>query len=128
MILDTTFLIDLERETMANRPGPAYRFLETHRDDLMRISVVTLGELAEGYDEGKEQELDELVSPYELIEVSRKTSLRYGRISKALRAAGARIGDNDIWIAASALEAGETVATRDTAHFSTVPGLKVIGY
>ena len=46
------------------------------------------------------------------------------RIRFTLRRAGTLIPDNDIWIAASALQYGVPVITRD-AHFRSVPGLLV---
>jgi predicted nucleic acid-binding protein len=50
MIVDTTFLIDLEREVSRRQPGPAMEFLARNHAQAMRISVITFGELAEGYE------------------------------------------------------------------------------
>lgn len=52
------------------------------------------------------------------------TSAEYGRIKYALELLGARIPENDMWIAASALQHGLPLATRD-AHFDRVPGFTV---
>jgi tRNA(fMet)-specific endonuclease VapC len=41
----------------------------------------------------------------------------------ALKRAGQLIGDNDIFIAATALHHGLTLATGNVAHFSRIPGL-----
>ena len=41
MIVDTTFLIDLEREIATRKPGPAMELLAGHLAQTMRISVVS---------------------------------------------------------------------------------------
>jgi predicted nucleic acid-binding protein len=53
-----------------------------------------------------------------------RTADQYARLKQALAAAGAPIPENDIWIAACALDNGLPLATRD-AHFFRVPGLIV---
>ena len=128
MIVDTTFLIDLEREVARGREGPAAAFLAAHPAEILRISAVTYGELVEGYADPHAPELAELVAPYIVVDVTRSIGGRYGEISRALRAAGGRLGDNDLWIAATALESNEALVTRDAEHFGRVPGLEVYGY
>ena len=128
MILDTTFLIDLEREMMKKTPGKAMKFLKDHPGDVMRICVITLGELSEGYAEGSEKELQEMTAPYDIVEIGKETALIYGRFSRAQRAAGCRIGDNDLWIAATARELDEPLVTRDDGHSARVSGLTILTY
>jgi tRNA(fMet)-specific endonuclease VapC len=53
-----------------------------------------------------------------------RTAEEYAKLKQALAVAGAPIPENDIWIAALALEHGLPLATRD-AHFARVPGLVV---
>ena len=103
-------------------------FLATHPEEILRISAITYGELSEGYEDPLAPELAELVAPYLVVEVTRAIGGRYGQISRALRLAGERWGDNDLWIAATALESNEAVVTRDSDHFSRIPGLQVNGY
>jgi predicted nucleic acid-binding protein len=128
MIVDTTFLIDLEREVARRNPGPAMDFLARNQGHLMRISVVTFGELAEGYDDQAAPGLEELVAPYGIIEITRAIGSRYAAISRVLRSLESRWGDNDLWIGATALEVGEPLVTRDLEHFSRIGGLAVLGY
>lgn len=45
LILETTFLVDLERKASA-RPGPAHAFLERHPDVHLHITFTVAGELA----------------------------------------------------------------------------------
>jgi tRNA(fMet)-specific endonuclease VapC len=128
MIVDTTFLIDLEREIARRQPGPAMEFLGRNDAQTMRISVITFGELAEGYGDPAAPGLEELIAPYGMVEISVSIGRRYAAISRALRSSGSRRGDNDLWIAATALEVGEPLVTRDLEHFRRIAGLTVTGY
>ena len=47
-LLDTSYLIDLERETAAGKVGPARKFLSSLRGRPLVISIVTVEELLEG--------------------------------------------------------------------------------
>ncbi len=53
-----------------------------------------------------------------------RTADEYARLKQVLAVAGTLIPENDIWIAAHALELGLPLITRD-AHFARVPGLVV---
>jgi tRNA(fMet)-specific endonuclease VapC len=53
------------------------------------------------------------------------TAEHYGQIRAALAKAGTPIPENDIWIAALALEHHLPLAARD-AHFDRIPGLQVL--
>ena len=53
-----------------------------------------------------------------------ETARQYGRIKVELRRKGRPIPENDMWIAAVALQHGLTLATRD-AHFDAIDGLTV---
>jgi predicted nucleic acid-binding protein len=128
MIADTTFLIDLEREITHKHTGPAMEFLASHHTQTMRVSVITMGELAEGYDDPAASELEELMAPYGIVEITRSVARRYAAISRVLRTSGSRLGDNDLWIGATALDVGEPLVTRDVEHFSRIKGLTVLSY
>lgn len=127
MIVDTTFLIDLEREIAHGQPGPAMELLARNRDQTMRISVITFGELAEGYEDPAAPGLEELIAPYGIVEITRSIGRRYAAISRVLRSSGSRWGDNDLWIGATALEVGEPLVTRHLDHFNRIAGLTVVG-
>jgi tRNA(fMet)-specific endonuclease VapC len=53
-----------------------------------------------------------------------QTSEAYGRIRSELAQAGQPIPENDIWIAAVALQYGFPIATRDQ-HFGRIAGIEV---
>jgi predicted nucleic acid-binding protein len=60
--------------------------------------------------------------------VTRPIADRYGQLARELREKGQLIGANDLWISATALHYELPLVTRNTAHFSRVPELQVLGY
>lgn len=103
-------------------------FLARNHAQVMRISVITLGELAEGYEDPTATGFEELIAPYGIVEMTRSIGMRYAAISRLLRSSGSRWGDNDLWIGATALEVGEPLVTRDLDDFSRITGLTALGY
>src|SRR2546422_450331 len=53
---------------------------------------------------------------------------RAAEIFHDLRKRGVMTGENDLWIAATALEAGGVLVTRNVKHFREVRGLKVVAH
>ena len=128
MLLDTTFLIDLQREAVRRSPGPAFRFLRTRPESPVRISVVTYAEFAKGFPPEQKDLCSELLQPYQVLDISLDIAWKYGQISRRLRQLGRRIGDNDLWIACTALHSELELVTRDAEHFRRVPNLHVVDY
>jgi tRNA(fMet)-specific endonuclease VapC len=58
----------------------------------------------------------------EVLLPDRETAEQYARLFVQLKRAGTPIPDNDLWIAALALQHGLRLVTRD-AHFSKIPQL-----
>jgi len=128
VILDTTFLIDLQRDLVRGETGPATRFLERNRSVTFKVSVVTVGEFLEGYDPERMAEGRKLFDGLETLAADQAVAMQYAAFSRSLRSQGVRTGDNDIWIAATAMNAGEPLVTRDAEHFRRMPGLDVRSY
>lgn len=57
-----------------------------------------------------------------MLDCDTETAKVYGIIKNALRTKGKPIPENDIWIAAIALQHDVTLVTRD-AHFGAIDGL-----
>ena len=53
---------------------------------------------------------------------------RAAEVFRDLRIRGVMTGENDLWIAATALEAGGVLVTRNERHFREIRGLKVLGH
>ena len=100
-----------------------------HADKLYLNSIV-LGELLGGFAAGTREPKNRaelarfLDSPrVEILPVTAQTADSYALIYAGLRRKGQPIPTNDLWIAASALEYGAALLTRD-AHFSHIDGLR----
>lgn len=128
MILETTFLVDLEREATAGEGGPAHTFLEDHPDRPMHVTFTVAGELAAGPRVDDRERWERLLSPFTVLPWTEDVSWRYGRLYRYLRDNGMLIGSNDLWIAATALLHEMPVVTRHAGEFGRVPGLDVASY
>jgi tRNA(fMet)-specific endonuclease VapC len=65
-----------------------------------------------------------LTNSYTILPVDTGTTVTYGSAKALLRKKGKPIPENDIWIAAIALQHNLIVATRDK-HFKEITGLKL---
>jgi len=103
--------------------GQAENYLWLH------VSIIVLGELRFGAlksarSESNLERIAELESRVIVEPLVSRTSFHFGQIKCQLSRIGRPIPDNDIWIAASAIEHGLPLATRDK-HFLHVDGLTV---
>ncbi|MBC7366411.1 MAG: type II toxin-antitoxin system VapC family toxin [Undibacterium sp.] len=94
------------------------------------MSAVALGELHFGLWRSERREenrarLDRWLQGVVVLPVGAATAVRYGELKQQLALAGTPIPENDLWIAAVAIERGLPVATPDE-HFFRVPGLTVL--
>ena len=102
--------------------------------DEILIPVTVLGELYSGFQIGSLTEknlteLDMFLSKpgISTIEINKEIAFRYGFITKKLQKQGTPIPTNDIWIAASTMDTGSILLSRDK-HFKAVPGLMVLDF
>jgi tRNA(fMet)-specific endonuclease VapC len=100
-----------------------------HAERLYLNSIV-LGELLGGFAAGTRESKNRaelarfLDSPrVDVLSVTAQTADSYALIYAGLRRKGQPIPTNDLWIAASALEHGAALLTRDV-HFSQIDGLR----
>ena len=128
MILDTTVLVDLQRELRREKPGAATRLLETSGDAPVFISFVTWMEFAEGFKDDDRPACEKFLSGFQILWPDADTAWRAARVSRSLGASGQPIGDHDLWIAALALQHGHAVVSRNEEHFRRVPGLSFLPY
>jgi predicted nucleic acid-binding protein len=129
LIFDTTFVIDLQRERRGGEgSGRAQQFLRAHSEATLRLPATALGEFAEGFADPADPVLQTTAEHFDLLPVDAETAYCYGRLTRALRAAGRLIGSNDLWIAAAALRHDGPLVTRNADDFRRVPGLRVLTY
>jgi len=128
LILETTFLIDLERELQRGEHGPAQDFLEIHPDELLAITFTTAGELAAGTRLAVRERWQGFLASFEVLPCTSDVCWAYGQTYRYLKANGLLIGANDLWIGATALAFGRPLVTRNTRHFQRIPQLTVVSY
>ena len=128
LILETTFLIDLEREAARETPGPAHALLARHRGYRLYLTPTIAGELAAGASMADRERWEGFLAPFHMLALTRDVCWQYGNAFRYLQANGLQIGANDLWIAAAGLTYRMPVVSRNLRHFERVPGLEVVGY
>jgi predicted nucleic acid-binding protein len=128
LIVETSFLIDLEREHNRGVPGRAVAFLEAHGDARLYLSFIVAGELAAGTSLADRKRWETFLAPFYVLASNADVSWEYGRAYRYLQENGRLIGGNDLWIAATGLAYKMPVLTRDVEHYRRVPGLEVESY
>ncbi len=123
VVLDTNVLIDL-----FHNPDTFNETLNTY--DTVILPAIVVGEFRAGLsDTNKDRAIGKLLTDYlknpavKVAPLTAKTTLYYASVHRALKTKGTPIPQNDIWIAATALENGAPLLTYDT-HFSAIPMLQ----
>ena len=96
------------------------------------IPSVVLGELTYGFMKGERQQFNERKLQQiiqrlgiDIIDVNTNVARKYGLIYLSLERRGMKIPVNDVWIAASCMEVGGTLLTRDR-HFTHLEQIDVM--
>jgi predicted nucleic acid-binding protein len=111
VLLDTSFLIALERETAARQMGPARRFLPTLRGRPIVISIVNVEEVLEGaFDEAA------AIAALQRFTVQGLHLAPARRCALLQRRTTNRMGENDAWLVATA-ESNADIVGADRAAF-----------
>ena len=97
--------------------------------DEIWIPLVVLAEIKAGFYGGSQQHRNEILlrkflakPTVDVLLPGHETAEQYARLFVQLKRAGTPVPDNDLWIAALALEHGLMLITRDR-HFQHVPQL-----
>jgi tRNA(fMet)-specific endonuclease VapC len=124
-LLDTNIIIALfaDEETVINRLKQA---------DEVFIPIVAIGELCYGARKSARtidnlRRIDEFVVKSAVLRCDVETARYYGDIKNKLRLKGRPLPENDIWIAAVALQYNLTLVTRD-AHFQEIENLQAVDW
>ena len=124
MIFDSTFFVALHRELQRGERGPAQTLLARYADEIPGMSEITRGELARGF--ASKAAWTNFCDRFVSYPFNDAVAWRAAEIFNDLRKRGVMTGETDLWIAATALEAGGVLVTRNVKHFQNIRGLKVI--
>jgi predicted nucleic acid-binding protein len=97
VLLDASFLIDLERETANGEIGPARAFLPSLRGRRLVLSIVTAEEILEGA-----ADEDAAVASLQRFSIHGVQLAQARRCALLQRRAARRMRENDAWIVATA--------------------------
>jgi predicted nucleic acid-binding protein len=125
MIADTTFLIEFSQEGIVGRRGPARTFFAKHRRELIRTSIISLGEVAVGFETSAAAR--EYFKWWKVYALNRGVAEAAADVDRELILEGQRLGENDNWIAGFCRYYREPVISRDVA-FDRVRGLRRVAY
>ena len=126
LVLDTNIYSDY-----AEGVKETVDFMATRGEQIYLPSVV-IGELHFGFMKGKRQRFNEKKLKQfidylhvDVIDVNADVARKYATIYLSLQIKGTKIPINDVWIAASCMEVGGTLLTRDK-HFEVVDQIEKI--
>ncbi len=125
-LLDTNICIYIAK----NKPPEVYTRFANLDVGQVGMSIITFGELWYGAQKSQQsersiQKLMELTRLIPIVNLNRETARYFGFIRSELEKKGMPIGNNDLWIAAHALESNLILVTNNTREFERVPHLKL---
>jgi hypothetical protein len=118
-LLDSSFLIALEREIASGRAGPALHWLRRNLhmpDRPLLVSSISVAEFLEGFaDEARGLAF---INRYVPQTLGFKHAKKCAELQRRARKAGRRFGENDAWQLAVAECAGAAIVAQDRLAFS----------
>jgi len=132
--LDSSLLIDVQRELARERPGRAFAALEQIEEgELLGVSVHVVCELRAGAELARRpieehEELDRLFAGLMVRYPDERFAPAYGRLLASIQRSRQSIATMDLLIATAAILDDAALLTANVKDFSRVPGLRVIGY
>ena len=128
VLIDTTFLIDLQKSMRNERNQQVKNWLRENTNTVLLIPAIVLGEFAAGFENNDSDEITRLYRNHKVIPVGVKEALTYSELYRGLKNDGNLIGANDLWIASCALANNIPLLTRNLVHFERVTELQLISY
>lgn len=126
VLLDTDICIEILR----GKDSPLLRKIQKLNPTDLRISALVAAELWVGVSKSQSPattggKVELFLSRFATLPFTPETAKRYGTLRASLEKAGKTIGPIDLLIAATALEHGLTLITRNEREFGRIPGLAV---
>ena len=126
-----THLLDTNTCVYAiKRRGNVVQHLRRASPEDLAVSVITLAELWFGArkssrPDSTRREVDAFLRPYERVAFDREAAQAYAEIRLELERVGQRIGERDLFLAATARSRDLVVVTHNVGEFGRVTGLRV---
>ena len=128
LLLDTTFLIDAEREGSDLDDAIA-------DDDDVAIAAVTVAELLVGvrlasgkHKKTRQVYVEEIIDSIPVIAYDKNVAVEHSELLVAVRSQGRPRGAHDLLIAATARASRRTIVTADQEAFTDLPGVATISH
>jgi predicted nucleic acid-binding protein len=112
VLLDTSFLVALERETARGEKGPARTLLLSLRSRRLVVSIVSVEELLEGATDERST-----FASLQRFAIQGLHLAQARRCALLPRRAAQRLGENDAWLVATAESIDADVVGADRAAF-----------
>jgi len=115
---------------LRGRSREAWTRLNSESPGHVVLALQTFAELRLGIEKcarpvEEQAKMQAMIAPYAVVLPTLATAGCYARIRAALEKRGQSISEQDLWVAATALEEGGTVVTNNVAEFARIPGLAV---
>lgn len=125
VLIDTSVLVNAERRGQSLELAIG--------DDDRAISAITVSELLHGVHRATDERIrarreafvEHLLASLEALPVTMAVARAHARVWSSLEEKGTLIGAHDLWIGATALAHGMSVATANPREFERIPGLTV---
>ena len=130
---DTSFLVDLLRESARSERGPAHGLLDTLHGQEIVLSVFAACELHVGVERSanpprERARVESLTSFLGIVYPDDRFAPVYARLLAGLQRSGEIIATMDLMIATAAILDEASLATRNRKHFERVPGVDIVSY
>ena len=127
-LIDASILIAWERARLDIEAQ-----VRDRSEEALFLSVITASELLHGVHRAQNAPtqarrstfVESALAQFPLLEIDLATAREHARTWAALAARGQIIGPHDLWLAATCLTHGLTMATHNVREFERVPGLTV---
>ena len=125
-ILDTNICVRFLR----GEESVVRRLLDADENDDLRIPAMVEGELFYGVEKSERRDEDRekvkaLLAFLPVCHADDETMEKFGELKAKAEAAGRRVDDADVIIAATAMRHGALLVTGNTRHFSRFDGLEI---
>ena len=90
------------------------------------MSVITRGELARGF--ARRADWENFCAGFSVHPLNEDVLWKAAEIFQELRKQGEPTGENDLWIAATAVVAGQPLVTANAKDFQKIRGLQVLSH